>query len=109
MLRQCVALLLISSFLGLCSPVFAGDLDSKIAVAPGKMKSVSAGFGRLHLTSGLNLTPARQYFAPKIGLPSGYAFGLPQSAPQSPPPPKQLTRTGKILEWVGIGLMGEGA
>src|SRR5580658_10415725 len=102
MLRQCVALLLVSSFLGLCSPVFAGDLTSTTGVG--------SGFGHPHLVSGLHLTSELPYFTPKVVRPSGYAFGLPQAAqPQAAPPPTHITRTGKIMEWVGIGLMGEGA
>jgi|SRR5579863_503540 len=110
MIRQCVSVVLVGAFLGLCSPAFAGDLVPTTSLAPDNIRSVSAGFGHPHLTSALHLTSKLPNFTPKIALPSGYAFGLPQSAqqPQSAPP-KQLTRTGKILTWVGVGLMGEGA
>jgi hypothetical protein len=110
MIRQCVAILLVGSFLGLCTPVFAGDPTSIPLALPQRSTGAGTGFGHPHLTSGLHLTSDPSRFAPKIALPNGYAFGLPQSAqPQSSPQPKQLTRTGRILTWVGVGLMGEGA
>jgi hypothetical protein len=103
-IRQCVALLLVSSLLALCSPAIAGDLVSIRFTAPQHDTDVN-----MYLASGL------PNFSTRAGLPgTRAAFYIPPSGQQTPsqaPPgqPKHLTTTGKVLKWVGIGLMAEGA
>jgi len=75
----------------MASPLFAGDLvDPKLLLQ--------------------NPAPP----SPAGWLHAEIAFAPPWPAPQQQPSrpanqPKQLTTTGKILKWVGVGLMGEGA
>lgn len=82
---NCLAVGLAASLLGLVSPVFAGDQPDPLA----QPKPVSLGI--LH-----NYTR----FAP---LPPG-----PAPAPDPQSSGKQLTRTGRVLKWVGIGCMAQG-
>ena len=101
-IRRCVAVVLIGALPGLCSPVLAGDFVARnISIPPGFGVTLGLGSG-----------------SPEAGLPSGssaFGFQAPdqQQPPQpaSPPPPAQqrsLTTKGKVLKWVGVGLMGSG-
>lgn len=89
MIRKSIAVFLVATVLGMASPLFAGDEPDPKIVLP---KPVS--FGLLH-----NYVA----YAPQQ---SGQ-----QQQPSQPPQSqkKQLTTAGKVLKWVGIGLMGEGA
>jgi hypothetical protein len=102
-IRQWVAVVLVGALPGLCSPVLAGDFIARTISIPPAGLGVTLGLG-----SG----------SPEAGLPSGnaaFSFQAPdqQQPPQpaSPPPPAQqrsLTTKGKVLKWVGVGLMGSG-
>jgi hypothetical protein len=96
MIRRCVALLLVSSLLGLCSPAIAGDLVSFRFTARQQDAKV-ANFSTL---LALPHTPGAFYIPPP---------GQQQPSQPAPSQPKHLTTTGKVLKWVGIGLMAEGA
>ena len=103
-IRQCVAVVLVGALPGLCSPVLAGDFIARTISIPPAGLGVTLGLG-----SG----------SPEAGLPGGnaaFSFQSPdqQQPPQpaSPPPSAQqrsLTTKGKVLKWVGVGLMGSGA
>jgi len=88
MIQKCIALFLVTTMFGMTLPAFAGEpVDPKL----------------------LPPDPARFSLAPR-----GIVFAPPQSGqqPASQPPqsqPKHLTTTGRVLKWVGVGLMGEGA
>lgn len=112
MIRQYLALLLIGCLLGMCAPAFAGEGDfvATTFVAPQKKTVLVAGLGNMYSTSGL------PNFTTRVERPRFAAFDLPQSGQQQPgqspasqPTAKQLTTAGKVMKWVGIGLMGEGA
>jgi hypothetical protein len=101
MIRRCMALLLVSAMLGLCSPVFAGDFVSPRFVVPDK-------------TSGLHFS--LPVLGAKVGLPGNYAaFGLPQSSqqqsslPAAAPPQRHWSTKGKVLTVVGAALAVSGA
>lgn len=88
MRSNCLAAFLAASLLGLVTPVFAGDQPDPFATS----KPVS--FGILHNHA-------------------AYAPLPPEPAPvPAPAPPqssgKQLTRTGTVLKWVGVGCMAQG-
>jgi hypothetical protein len=88
MLKKCISISLVIAFLGTALPAFAGDM-----VDPKVLPAKPARFGLLH---------------------GSIAFAPPRTGEQTPNQPpqsqqKHLTTTGKILKWVGIGLMGEGA
>jgi hypothetical protein len=88
LVQKSIAGFLVATVLGTVSPVFAGDEPDPKFLLP-----KPASFGLLH-----NYLP----YAPQ------------QSGQQQPPsqPPqsqkKQLTTAGKVLKWVGVGLMAEG-
>lgn len=92
MVQRYIAALLILTLLVLATPVWAGDYVNPKFLPP------KATYSRL----------ARNF-----------ALAMPQSGQQSPPAgqaqqsqpgsKRSLTTTGKVLKWVGIGLMAEGA
>jgi len=91
MIQKLIAVCLASILVGMASPLFAGELVD--------LKFVPNDPGAYSRTGWLH---------------TGIAFAPPQTAPQQQPSqpanqPKHLTTTGKILKWVGVGLMGEGA
>ncbi len=89
MRSKALATCAVAALLGLVSPVFAADQPDPNFVLP-----------KLHTVG-----PMHNYvlFAP---LPPGQ-----QAAPAAPAAQnqrKQLTTAGKVLKWVGVGLMAEG-
>ena len=90
MIHRLIAVSLVLVLVGTVTPLFAGDLvDPKLL--PWKT-SVYRPF-RIH---------------------TGMAFAPAQTAPveqptQTPAQRKQLTRAGRVLKWIGVGLMAEGA
>jgi hypothetical protein len=94
MIRQCVAVVLVGALPAVCSPVFAGDfVAQRFNVSPAGL-GVTLGIANAHAAF-TSQAPAQQQ--------------PPQ--PASPPPPPQhgsLTTKGKVLKWVGVGLMGSG-
>ncbi|MGA2739287.1 MAG: hypothetical protein ABSG65_17840 [Bryobacteraceae bacterium] len=95
-IRQCVAIALVGALLGVCSPVLAGDF------VPQKFNVSPAGLG---VTLGLRSVPS--------GANAAFSLQDPNQQPSRPPtpPPQQqrsLTTKGKVLKWVGVGLMGSG-
>lgn len=77
-----------ASMLGLISPAFAADQPDTNFKLP-----IVTSFGILH--NGAALAPLPPDPSP-----------APAPAPQSSG--KQLTRTGRVLKWVGIGCMAQG-
>lgn len=96
MVRNYIALITIVALLGFCLPVMAGDL-----VSPNLLPNSSMA--------------VRHNIPATIG-----AFSMPEGTPQAGQAPSttpapassssgELTTKGKVLKWVGIGLMAEGA
>ena len=93
-LRQCVAVMLVGTSLGLCSPAFAGDFISPRFSAP-----APAGLGVT-----LGLASATQPGPPE----TGFGFQDPSqqqpTQPASHPPERHWTKGGKIMTGIGVGL-----
>jgi hypothetical protein len=86
MVQKYIAAILVLTLLGLATPAMAGDL-----VNP-------------------NLIPKRPTYA---GLAPGLAFSPQQTSPSAPGTPAksgsgELTTAGKVMKWVGIGLIASG-
>jgi hypothetical protein len=110
MIRQCVALLLVSSLLGLCSPAIAGDLVSIRFTVLRQDKHVRPGPANIFSSPGL---PS---FSTRVGLPNTHVALFVPSSEQQPyqpaqtqPQPHGWTKAGKILTVLGIGVAGAGA
>jgi len=104
-LRQCVAVMLVGTSLGLCSPAFAGDFISPRFSAP-----APAGLGVT-----LGLASATQPGLPGFGTQASLAsaeteFGFQDPSQQQPtqpashPPERHWTKGGKIMTGIGVGL-----
>jgi hypothetical protein len=111
-IRQCVAVVLVGALPAVCSPALAGDFVAQ------RFNVSSAGLGVTLGLRSVSSEPGLPGPGTQLGIANANAaFTSPAPAPQqppqpaSPPPPAQhgsLTTKGKVLKWVGVGLMGSG-
>jgi hypothetical protein len=111
-IRQCMAVVLVGALPALCSPASAGDFVAQ------KFNVSAAGLGVTLGLRSISSEPGLPGSGMQLGIASANA-AFPSQAPTqqqppqpaSPPPPAQhgsLTTKGKVLKWVGVGLMGSG-
>ena len=109
-IRQCVAVVLVGALLGLCSPVLAGDF------VPQKFNVPPAGLGVTLGLRSISSEPELPGPSTRVGLAStNAAFSIQYPAQQQPaqptyqpPPQRHWTTAGKVLTFVGLGLVVSG-
>ena len=114
MAQRCIATLLVLTMLGSISPAMAGDFVNRKLIQP-SAATFNQLTGGLAFGTRLNESTASGLLIPRTTV-SQIRGAVAMAPPQNPQPSQapaqdqgsELTTAGKVMKWVGVGLMADG-